>query len=293
MEPPLVLFLDLDGTVIGDMYHLDAERELVARFCPGLTVPRMMRSAHVEAMRSGIMRPRFEDFMRKIQETNLDPDRTRHIQVFVYTASEDRRATYIISLLEDALGPEFTFNRPIFSRQYCIFSTTGRWSYLKNLAPLLPTVVATLRRKGYSVSVDGLKNRIALVDNTPDVVDNATDDYLRLITCPTYQFGWAYDVLRFVGINKLLANYRQIMGILAERGMYPPRTGTVPSSCRHFLSVYYTFLAARIADAARLEGLNGNAALSDRFWARLQAATLGVRTFDPRHVMVIDRKVNV
>lgn len=283
---PLVLFLDLDGTVIGDVMHLMVEKEVVSTFCPGKTTLKAMKSSHVSRLRYGVIRPRLDAFLRKVEQCNKE-SKERCIEIFIYTASEHTWALYISAAIEAAVG--FTFNKPIFTRKHCHPLDDG--TFYKTLAPLLPVVVSSLRRKGYTLTVSSLEGRVALVDNTPSVIRTPVDR-VRLITCPTYNFVLAFDVIRLLDVDVLQVKYEQVARLLASLGMYPI-AGGVPRSCRHFQRVYYSALASRCRQATR--AANG-AEIRDRFWARLRSAVLSPRlvsSFDAPHIKSIDRHVKL
>lgn len=286
---PLVLFLDLDGTIIGDILHVVAEKEIIATFCPGSAAAvKEMKASHVSRMRYGVVRPRFDSFLRRVEQCNKDPTGPR-LELFIYTASEHSWAVYVVAIIEAAIG--FKFNRPLFTRNHC--HPLGDGTFHKTLAPLLPSVVGSLRRKGYTLSVAALDGRVALVDNNPSVIRTSTDR-VRLITCPTYNFVLAYDVLRQVDIDVMQSKYDQIADLLVSYGMYPgsgEKDSGTPRSCRHFLRVYYAGLLARLRKTTRAE--NG-AEIRDRFWVRLRTALLSpsmVQSFDQQHVKAIEKHV--
>lgn len=289
--PPIVLFLDLDGTVVGDVMHLVAERAILGQFSPSAAVFKQMKTSHVSRMKYGVIRPRFDSFLRRVELCNKDPSRSRHIELFLYTAGEDAWAAYIVSVIEAALG--YVFNRPIFSRKHCKPGPDG--AFFKQLAPLFPVVVTCLRRKGYTLTVASLEGRVALVDNNPTVI-RTTTDRVRLITCKTYAFVLAFDVLRLVDIDVLQARYEQIASLLTSLGLYPEgreKDAGTPRSCRHFLRVYYSTLTSRLRKSTRAD--NG-AEIRDRFWVRLRSAMLSptlVSSLDATHVRSIDRQVRI
>lgn len=291
LPAPLVLFLDLDGTIIGDVTHLAAEKEIVAALCPGAAAHREMKASHVSRMRYGVVRPRLDSFLRRVEQCNKGAAGSR-IELFVYTASEHSWALYVTGVIEIAIG--FKFNRPIFTRNNC--HPIGDGTFTKTLTPLLPAVVSTLRRKGFAgLTIAGLEGRVALVDNNPTVIRTPVDR-VRLIPCPTYNFVLAFDVLRLVDIDVLQSRYEQIARILASLGMYPvpgEKDSGTPRSVRHFLRVYYASLASRLRKTTRAE--NG-AEIRDRFWVRLRSAILSptlISSFDASHIKAVDRHVRL
>lgn len=284
-ETPLVLFLDLDGTVIGDVMHMLVEKEVVTAFCQGPAAFKAMKASHVSRMRYGVIRPRLDAFLRKVELCNKSKEHC--VEIFIYTASEHTWALYITAVIEAAVG--FTFNKPIFTRKHCHPLDDG--TFYKTLAPLLPLVVSSLRRKGYTLTIPSLEGRIALVDNTPSVIRTHVDR-VRLIGCPTYNFVLAFDVIRLLDVDVLQVKYQQVARLLASLGMYPV-DGGIPRSCRHFQRVYYSALASRCRQTTR--AANG-AEIRDRFWARLRSAVLSPRlvsSFDVSHIKSIVRHVKL
>lgn len=288
LPAPLVLFLDLDGTIIGDITHLLAEKEVISSFCPGGVV-KEMRSSHISRMRYGLIRPRFDSFLRRVEQCNLSSSKN-HLELFIYTASEQSWAIYIIGIIEVALGCKF--NRPLFTRNNCRPLDDG--TFEKILTPLFPSVVSCLRRKGYDVSVSSLEGRVALIDNTPSVVRTALDRS-RLISCPTYNFILAFDVIRLIRTDVLQVKYESIARLLASFGMYPDtgeKESGPPRSCRHFLHVYYSALVTRLKKTTRAE--NG-AEIRDRFWVRLKNALMSPGlpgSLDSQHVKAVERQAS-
>lgn len=288
LPTPLVLFLDLDGTIIGDVMHMVAEKEVVASFCQGPAAMKEMKASHISRMRYGVVRPRFDSFLRKVEDFNKSSS-GHSIEIFIYTASEHAWAIYVVGIIEAAVG--FRFNKPVFTRKNC--HAVGDGTYHKSLTPLLPSVVTSLRRKGYGLTVAGLDGRVALVDNNPSVIRSPTDR-ARLITCPSYNFILAYDVIRLIDVDVVQAKYEQIAKVLAAFGMYPAvgeKDSGAPRSVRHFLRVYYASMVTRLRKTTRSE--NG-AEIRDRFWVRLRSALLSptlVSSFDVQQVKSIERHI--
>lgn len=290
MPQPLVIVIDLDGTVIGDILHAVAEREIVTSLCPDHAQARVqMKNEHTSRMRHGVVRPRFDAFVRKVEECNRGTG--RHVELFVYTASEDNWALYVVSLLEAAVG--FKVNRPIFSRKHCVPGPDG--AFFKLLTPLCPSIVSSLRRKKYNISLLSLQENIILIDNNPSVI-RTEQDKIRLVVCPTYNFLTAFDILSHVHVDIIHERYEAIARTLIPFGMYPAsheKDGGPPRSPRHFLRIYYSGLVERLKKTTR----SGNGAeLRDRFWVRMKNAIFNpsiVHTFDPSQVKTLNRRVHL
>ena len=163
-KKPRVLLLDLDGTMVGKVMSAACEVELL-RLTGAARGARMKaaRDEIVARLRYGIIRPHLEAFCRNAAAAG-------DVELFVYTASEATWATFLVGCVEAALGTKF--NRPIFTRNHCVSSPTSPVPELrKSIARVLPAVAARLRRKYPGVrSAADLRDRVALVDNTPGIL---------------------------------------------------------------------------------------------------------------------------
>ena len=127
---PLVMLLDMDGTLVGKvgsvLCEYDLHRTLGAAAAPASaaasarpktasvaspTVHKGLRDAIVARLRYGIIRPHVLEFCRG---ATAIPG----VELYVYTASEAWWAAFFVPCIEAALGVRF--NRPIFSRDHCV-----------------------------------------------------------------------------------------------------------------------------------------------------------------------------
>lgn len=284
---PRVLLLDIDGTVIGRIASAVSEHTVLVMSQEGQAdtaarrvAEKTMRASLVARLRHGIIRPGFYDFCRQVTASG------QAIELFVYTAAEDRWAAFIVSCIETAIGCQF--NRPLFTRRDCVLGAPegpGRPAPLrKSLARVMPVVLARLRRKGYGRSVlpdvAALRKRIALVDNTHNVGHEASDS-ARLIGCPSYMFAYNYDVLGLVDVEFIHKRFSVLIPLLKRHGLFPYNPAATvqqsqstrqqsqqPMRYQRFYHLYY----ARLAKALKDSEAQNIVALRDTFWSDLRSA---------------------
>ena len=317
---PLVLLLDLDGTLVGKVGTILCEYEigrwLAASGLDGgggtsvrskratttrtsstrsAAVSKGLRDSIVRRMRYGIIRPHVHEFCK-----NLPPG----VELFVYTASEDAWANFVVPCVEAALGVRF--NRPIFSRSHCVRASAAASSLTsgggvgdlrKTIRGLLPAIARSLggTRSGVKryPAVRGaadLKDRVVLVDNTAHVMADARES-ARVILCPTYSYQYGYDVLSRVPVEVLHTRFRALMPALERAGMFPEMallqqqqqqqqpqqqrqaTSQQINSYQRFAAVYYRRLS-KVFEATLAS--NSAALNNDTFFLRLLHAINGL-----------------
>ena len=102
-------------------------------------------------------------------------------------------------------------------------------------------------------SADMLKDRVLMVDNTPNVMIDSRESKL-LVVCPSYEYTYAYDVLGHLSAADLHKNYRRIEALLHISS----------SGFNDFLAAYYSSLANDAIAAA--SNANVRALRKDMFW---------------------------
>ena len=305
-KAPLVLLLDLDGTLYGKVGPILCEYEVskwlaASGIGVGTTTTtttttntttskrrrttngaanatmKALRESIVRRMRYGIIRPYVHEFCR-----NLPPG----VELFVYTASEDSWANFVVPCVEAALGVRF--NRPIFSRSHCVRTNPGGGDVgdlRKTISGLLPAIARSLggtrggtkRYAGVRNAAD-LKDRVLLVDNTAHVMADPREN-ARVLLCPTYSYHYGYDVLSHVPVDVLHTRFRALMPALERAGLFPEVALQVPSaqnsrsnkganitSYQRFAAVYYRRLA-KVFEATLAS--NSAALANDTFFLRL------------------------
>lgn len=170
---PLVIVLDLDGTVIGDITPQLATYEYVKEVkAAGASCEYRFRDM-AQKLKAGILRPGFAALL-ELQK------RVPGVELFVYTASEEQWAKFIIAQVEKVCS--FKFNRPLFTRKHCF---KVRDAYTKSLRHIRPAIFRALKAKYGLQSVRDLDNRVISVDNM-DVYEGS--ECALQVVCPTYEF---------------------------------------------------------------------------------------------------------
>jgi hypothetical protein len=266
---PLVFLLDLDGTLIGKVSAAVCEYD-VARMA-GRKELRAFRESLVSRLRYGIIRPHVHAFCKQVAASG------GRIQLFVYTASEASWAAFIVPCVEAALG--FKFNRPLFTRSQCIGPENK-----KSIAKVRPAIFARLRKPFGLAHARELEGRIALVDNTADVLADPAEP---LVLCPTYAYTYTYDVLGRVDIDTLHRRFARMVPCLTRAGLFPP-VARPPASYQEFAALYYGRIAAVLSETL---AANASALANDHFWARFMHLVARTRTLEADAVGAIVRRM--
>jgi len=276
-DHPRVLFLDMDGTLIGRINPQLCEYEALNLLQKNKV--KQLRSDMVECMRHGIARPFLAEFCRRVT-TDGTPT-----ELFVFTASDDKWAKFMVPVIEEAIG--FKFNRPLFTRVHC---QMGDREFKKSLVDIAPIAYKSLRKK-YPQALqrpsDVLHN-CALIDNNHHVASTSGGDggftAGRLVKCTTYVYEHVVDVLAKMDSAVLHNRYKELIPMLRDANLYPrtlgaSRYGSESSdpSFEMFMAEYLSELAADARAALR----DCKDALQDKMWLLL-ANALTARPSSPR-----------
>lgn len=243
---PLVILLDLDGTIIGNISPQVCEYELISMYCPSKL--KQFKLNLQTQFHQGLLRPSFTSFLDALKY------KFENVEFFVYTASESKWAHLVIGCIENLYG--IKLNRPIFNRNHCLQTES---SLKKSPRSLLPQIRKALKMKYSDEKLRGL-NKILMIDNL-NVLMNSEDEHL--ILCPTYEFTCYYDVLRLINEDTLQANYMDITKVLNTYGLFPYVSPETPYSYEVFKAIYFDSLSKKIKGTIR-----GNSK-QDTFWKLL------------------------
>ena len=284
---PRVLLVDLDGTLVGRVHALLCEYDLTRQAWSGLAddkaAARALRTAITSRLRYGVIRPHVEAFFkgaaalnRRLLAANGGAGETEPLEAFIYTASTSEWASYLIPCIESALGVKF--NRPLFTREHCVRPGSGAnaagalavsqavaaGSYSKSISRVTPLVFRALRRRYPALRVPAdLDGRMALVDNTADVLEGA--ERRLLVPCRTYDYTYLHDPAGRLSVDVLHTRFSQLAALLERYDMFQaPATpcATFPEFAGH----YYAQLSRRLRTA---QVGNARELGTDRFWQRL------------------------
>lgn len=224
---PIVILLDFDGTIVGDVQWMSFEQSLIQSVDSGCrNAPRFMMSD----LKSGVIRPHFKQFVENVKRD------IPQVEFFIYTASTSNWANIIIPRVEKILG--ISFNRPLFTRDQCAYKD-GR--YLKSITSIMPTIVKKLSKKYTPVKINGMHGICSafLIDNTPGVLLENT----HLVKCPTYNFQHPLDVFRqlqpHIPIHVLAQHYMT----LRETNEWKQQVSANKCHEQRFMACYYQHLA--------------------------------------------------
>lgn len=210
MVSPLVVVLDVDGTIIGDITPQIVLYEISnAIKASGGQMSYKFKDLPSK-LNNGIIRPYFAKFIKKTKET------IPNIEFFIYTASEKQWATFIVKQIESAIGTKF--NKPLFTRLNCIQSNNDIKKAIKNIKP---AIFKALKKKYGLQNINELNNRILVVDNRSDVYGNSYDSQYHVI-CPTYDYVYPENIPAFFTADEFKKHGSVVGGILERTyGMKP------------------------------------------------------------------------
>lgn len=218
---------------------------------------RQVRAGIVERMKSGgIIRPHLASFLTRVKQG------VPSTEFFVYTASDDAWAKFIVPCIEEAIG--FKFCRPIFTRKHCM-PVNG--DYKKSIVRVAPLILKQLKPSYPALAGARAQDIVAgamLIDNNPIVMER--DEADRHLRCATYNYAYFNDVLARVDPDILLARFSRVIPLLAGYGLFPQRVPAADvTSAEQFVAMYYGCLAESAQASLRDAGQSRR----DRLWAVL------------------------
>uniref|UniRef100_A0A6C0CU02 FCP1 homology domain-containing protein n=1 Tax=viral metagenome TaxID=1070528 RepID=A0A6C0CU02_9ZZZZ len=197
-KDPFIILLDLDHTIQGNIQPQLDEYNFIS-YLNDKTKSKLKqnRDQLKRDFMKGLLRPQFRTFINKMRS------RFPNVEFFVYTASDDDWAKYIIKVIEEA--STIRFNKRIFSRSDCIFDQKSG-HFMKSLNKLKPELFKILKSKYKLSNMDSLKH-ILLIDNNYVLYDNESKS---LIKCPSYTSTIRVDMLRSLPVSFIKNNQELI-----------------------------------------------------------------------------------
>jgi hypothetical protein len=247
---PLVLLIDMDGTIIGDASPLACMHELQAN------INARQNSLETYPFRQSLIRPHVKSFL-KFARHEYD------CECFIYTAADENWAAKVINCVEKEIG--LKFNRPILSRKDCVLVNNV---YRKNISHVSSRIRSVLKRRQKFL----IDSNIVLIDNNDVIFPNG--DY-RQIICPTYDARIGMDVLKNINITEIHANTSALAKILFKYG-YIIKSSY--KSIDELLSSYYLSVARSLHESCK----ESDKISKDTFWLDLKTAfrSLQITSFD-------------
>ena len=221
---PIVLLLDLDKTMIGDIIPQSEEYYIIKHINNELKnfnkkkIPFNFKRLQNE-LREYIIRPNLLKFLNLARSYN-------NVEIYVYTASDDKWAKTLIPHIEKAMN--FKFNRPILTRNNTIVQNNTIRKSVKKIKPL---IYKSIKNKYNLKNLDELKY-IMLFDDTRNVL---LEKKLQ-IKVPAYNALHQVDYLRNIPANVIKKFY-----ILIEDKLNLKHSTDVNG----FYSKYYDFIKRR------------------------------------------------
>lgn len=240
--PPLVFLLDLDGTMIGniqpqiDEYYLinDINKEIKRANDKQIKYNTKILK---EDLLKYVIRPKLNKFLKNIKKYE-------NIEIFVYTASSNDWAKYIIPQIESVI--KFKFNRPILTRKNLVYIKDQ--PYIKSINKVKPLIYRSLKKKYKLNNINELKY-ITLIDNTKNVLVEKKN----LVLCPTFDYTHQIDYLRMIPKDILKKYY-----IIIERNFNLKHS----TNLYGFYSNYYELLTKLYSKCS----INNEVYLKDNYW---------------------------
>lgn len=268
MSTPLIVVIDLDGTIIGDITPQIMTFDLVKNFkLAGYKFTHDIADLRSK-LKSGLVRPYFETFITSISKSIP-------VEFFIYTASEKTWAELVIKNIEASYN--IKFNRPIFARQYCMYSEKDR-EYKKSVSLIRPSIIKFLKKKYHiSFTKHDLQKNIMIIDNTNVYHSN---DQTNLLLCPTYNYRVPENVIKYIKEEQYKKHYMLINNTL-NRYLPLSHSSNYITFQKDFYKYYLSYLETQ---------LNNNTRYSqDRFWLYLRDIIIAksIRKFDETSVRYI------
>lgn len=266
---PLVILIDLDGTIIGDI----SQQVITFEIAKATTKSIFDAQDFKFKLQNGLIRPYFGTFVRSL--TVHRPN----IELFVYTASEKTWAEHVIKHIEQVIGVKV--NRPIFSRTSCVYNEQQQ-EYKKSVGFVITPILKCLKRKyGITFAKKDFINRVLVIDNN-NVYSHS--DQKRIVVCPTYNHRVPENVVAKIPIEIFKKHTPVIIAILKK---YIPLSSTAHTDYNQFQREFYMYYLHYLSN---IEKMNAKYA-HDKLWLHLRdiLMTHNITLFDEKNIKYINK----
>jgi hypothetical protein len=200
-KEPFVILLDLDHTIQGNIQPQLEEFHLIQYINTKIlhntkTTLKQSKDHLIRDFMKGVLRYHFKGFISRMRS------RFPNVEFFVYTASEDSWAKYIVKVIESVIN--IRLNKRIFSRSDCVLNQSN--GLTKSVNKLKPELFKILKSK-YKLKSNFEFKHIFLIDN--NYVLNENENHM-LIKCPNYTTTINIDLTRSVPIDVIRNNLKDI-----------------------------------------------------------------------------------
>lgn len=200
---PLIIVLDIDGTIIGNISPQASLFDLQQQIKTDPNKAAKLNLVDVKSLRyklsNGIIRPHVKHFI-----TNTKAE------YFIYTASSNEWANFLVPHIESVLGVKF--NRPLMTRNHCDLSPNATQ---KSKAKIDKIVFNCLKKKykDNHPSFESVKNNMLIIDNNPEVYN--AKDLESTVVCSSYTFLYPENVPAKLN-EETFSNYKHLIETKAE-----------------------------------------------------------------------------
>lgn len=252
------VFVDIDGTLIGNIIPFIIIWELIQIYCPKNLSK--LRSMIIYHLRQGILRRGFADFAYALRQRFPD------VYFFIFTASETKWASFLVPCIEEAMN--FKFERPIFSRQHCP-------TMIKSINKIMPNVIRSIKKRNPDVIK---KDHFSILIDNSNVIHKCEKD--KWIEMKTYDYCYYPDILSFLDEHIIVNHYNDILEILKKYNFM--NNVMYINNYTSFRIQYYLSLSTNIR-------MHSNY-IQDDEWFKLEQVMTKV-TYDDQYVKNINRKL--
>ena len=206
---PFIILLDLDETIQGDVSPQLVEYNLIEKMkktVDGCSKLKQDKSHLYTDFNDGLLRPNFKRFIVKMQK------RFPNVEFFVYTASEDKWAQYIVKhIIQHSL---IKINTKVFTREHCILDYDSK-KYMKSISHVTPLIFNILKKKYNLVTTPKYQfKHIYLIDNNFVLYDNEKH---HLIKCHDYKKSVIIDQTRNIPKHIIQKEFQLLSTFLLHR----------------------------------------------------------------------------
>jgi hypothetical protein len=263
---PYIFILDIDGTLIGDISQQVMIYDIVQEIKKNRGIINFNINNLIYKLKNGIIRPHLIQFINDIKKYY------QHVEFFIYTASQKKWADFLIKIIEKSLG--ITFNRPIFTRNDCIYING---EYKKNLFRIKGRIINCLKKKYKDLLLIDINNKLLMIDNSR-VFQSVDND--SVIYCPTYSFKYPENIPCIINKELYDKYFKNIHTIINRYIPNIPLTSNYIKFQRYYYPLY-------VNDIIQLK------IIDDKFLLLLRDLLISknIKTFDHKNVSYLNNKL--
>jgi hypothetical protein len=266
IHSPFVFLLDLDGTMQGNVipqlnqYSIEVYLNSLTRIENKI---KYNSTDLYSDMEHGLIRPHLRDSILSMKKKHPN------IEFFIYTASDDNWAEFIIPKVVTYLfgNNSNIINKPYFTRKHC------HPSGMKLICNVRTHIEKSLKNK-YKKPV---MNNIFLVDNN---VVLGTSEIKHLIHCSTYNYTQEIDVLRNIKSKIIKTHVKEISEVILNKAI---------PDLKKFMFLYNKKMDEEIVMSDKLNEMY----LTDEYWLEFSKIVVSHSLKTQQNVSLMVRKLRL